>query len=176
MQTNLILVDENDKMIGTAEKLDAHKNGLLHRAFSILIFNSKNEMLLQKRALHKYHSGGLWTNACCSHPRLNEDLDVAIHKRLLEEMGFDCMLEKKFEFIYKIWLKKDQIFEHEYDHVFVGKYDGIVIPNPEEADKIKWIALSELNSDIQTNPENYTFWFREIMAKSRENKKTPNQK
>ena len=176
MQTNLILVDENDKMIGTAEKLDAHKNGLLHRAFSILIFNSKNEMLLQKRALHKYHSGGLWTNACCSHPRLNEDLDVAIHKRLLEEMGFDCMLEKKFEFIYKIWLKKDQIFEHEYAHVFVGKYDGIVIPNPEEADKIKWIALSELNSDIQTNPENYTFWFREIMAKSRENKKTPNQK
>ncbi|KKQ33357.1 MAG: Isopentenyl-diphosphate Delta-isomerase [candidate division TM6 bacterium GW2011_GWF2_37_49] len=166
MQSNLILVDENDKIIGTAEKLDAHKKGLLHRAFSILIFNSKNEILLQRRALHKYHSGGLWTNACCSHPRINEDLYVAIHKRLLEEMGFDCALEKKFEFIYKIWFEKDQIFEYEYDHVFVGKYDGFVIPNSEEADEIKWIALYDLMSDLKENPENYTFWFKEIIAKT----------
>ena len=120
-------------------------------------------MLLQKRAQHKYHSGGLWTNACCSHPRVNENLDVAIHKRLIEEIGFDCKLEKQFEFIYKVWFEKDKIFEHEYDHVFTGKYDGLVTPNPEEADQIKWIAIPELISDLRQNPQNYTFWFREIM-------------
>lgn len=163
MKIDLILVDENDKEIGTGEKLDVHKKGLLHRAFSILIFNSKNEMLLQKRAAHKYHSGGLWTNACCSHPRVGEKLEDAIHHRLVEEIGFDCQLTKSFEFIYKVWFEKYNLFEHEYDHVFIGKCNGTVIPNPEEAEEIKWIALPELILDLKENPQKYTFWFREIM-------------
>lgn len=165
-KTILILVDKNDKMIGTAEKIEAHKKGLLHRAFSIIIFNSKNEMLLQRRARHKYHSGGLWTNACCSHPKVNEDLGDAIHQRLLEEVGFDCKLEKKFEFIYKIWFENDQTFEHEYDHVFVGQYDGDIKLNFDEADEIKWMPIPELIADLKLNPQNYTFWFKVIMEKA----------
>lgn len=163
MQTDLILVDVNDSEIGTAEKLEAHKKGLLHRAFSIIIFNAKNEMLLQKRALCKYHCGGLWTNACCSHPRKGDNLDAAIHQRLIEEMGFDCKLDKKFEFVYKVWFEKDQLFEHEYDHVFVGKYDGPVKPNPEEVCDYRWVTLPDLMNDIKENPENYTPWFRILM-------------
>src|SRR3990172_8069436 len=113
MQECVILVDQNDHEIGTEEKLKAHQQGLLHRAFSIFIFNTKHEMLIHKRASQKYHSGGLWTNACCSHPRPGESLDHATHRRLQEEMGMDCALKPIFTFIYKINIQKDNLFEHE---------------------------------------------------------------
>lgn len=154
----VILVGKNDKEIGTCEKLKAHKEGKLHRAFSIFIFNSKGELLLQRRAKTKYHSGGLWSNTCCSHPRPGETLENAAHRRLKEEMGFDCELKEVFSFIYKV--KLDNLFEHEYDHVFTGKFDGEPTLNPEEADDWKWINMGELKEDMQKNPNNYTFWFK----------------
>lgn len=166
MEPNLILVNEKDLEIGTAKKLEVHKKGLLHRAFSIIILNSKNEMLLQRRALRKYHCGGLWTNACCSHPKVGDIIENVVHQRLIEEMGFDCTLQKKFEFIYKAWFEDDQLFEHEYDHVFVGKHDGIVKPNPEEVDDFKWVSIPELINDIKKNPKNYTPWFKILMKKN----------
>ncbi len=164
MAEMLILVDENDRQIGTEEKIKAHEEGKLHRAFSIFIFNSKGEMLLQKRAKTKYHSGGLWTNTCCSHPRDGERIEEAVHRRLKEEMGFDCELEEKFHFIYKVKLDHG-LTEHEFDHVFVGKYDGEVKPNPEEADDFKWINMETLKKDLEEHPENYTEWFKIAIQK-----------
>jgi isopentenyl-diphosphate delta-isomerase len=155
----VILVDENDKEIGTGEKMKTHKEGKLHRAFSIFIFNSKGEMLLQKRAKSKYHSGGLWSNACCSHPRPGEYLEQATHRRLKEEMGFDCDLQKAFHFVYKTNLDND-LTEHEFDHVFIGEYDGEVEINPNEAEDFKWVIMDSLKKDVEKNPENYTVWFK----------------
>jgi len=120
----VVLVDENDNEIGVEEKINAHRKGLLHRAFSIFVFNSKNELLLQKRAADKYHSGGLWSNTCCSHPRPGENLKDAAHRRLQEEMGFDCSLREVFSFLYKKSFDNG-LTEHELDHVFFGKFDGI---------------------------------------------------
>ncbi len=159
MPEMLILVDKNDKQIGTEEKMKAHEEGRLHRAFSILIFNSKGEMLLQKRAKSKYHSGGLWTNACCSHPRDGEEIEKAVHRRLREEMGFDCELKKESSFIYKVKLDHG-LTEHEFDYVFIGKFDGEVKPNPEEADGFKWMRMEELRNGLKAHPENYTEWFK----------------
>ena len=164
MNEKIVLVDENDREIGTEEKLKAHKDGKLHRAFSIFIFNSKGEMLLQKRAKNKYHSGGLWTNACCSHPRPDERLGDAIHRRLKEEMGFDCELKKMFHFIYKVKFDNN-LTEHEFDHVFVGIYDGKVKPNPEEVEDFKWININDLIKDIRTNDKRYTYWFNIALPK-----------
>jgi len=160
----VILVDEKDREIGVEEKMRAHEKGLLHRAFSILILNPKCQMLLQKRASSKYHSGGLWTNACCSHPRPGEEINEAAHRRLKEEMGFDCELKEIDSFIYRASFKNG-LTEHEYDHVFLGFYDGDVQINKEEADDYKWIDLKELREDIKKNPDAYTFWFKEIMKK-----------
>ena len=162
--TDVILVDKNDVEIGTGEKLDVHKKGLLHRAFSILIFNSNGELMLQKRADHKYHSGGLWTNTCCSHPEPNEDTLAAAHRRLQEEMGFDTDLEEKFTIVYKAPLDND-LTEHEFLHVFFGEFDQMPKPNPEEAGDWKWISLENLEKDVVENPQNYTFWFKEFLPK-----------
>ncbi len=159
MNELVILVDENDKEIGTGEKMKTHKEGKLHRAFSIFIFNSKGEMLLQKRAKSKYHSGGLWSNACCSHPRPGEELEQAAHRRLKEEMGFDCDLQKAFHFVYKTNLDND-LTEHEFDHVFIGEYDEEVEINPNEAEDFKWVIIASLKEDVEKNPENYTVWFK----------------
>ena len=160
----VILVDENDVPTGVMEKLEAHQKGELHRAFSIFIFNSKGEMLLQKRALHKYHSGGLWTNACCSHPQPNETNEQAAHRRLMEEMGFDCVLEKKFYFIYKAQLN-NELTEHELDHVFVGTYDKQPIINLDEVADWKFIQPSLILQDIKKNPQNYSYWFKQVLEK-----------
>ena len=160
----VILVDENDVPTGVMEKLEAHQKGELHRAFSIFIFNSKGEMLLQKRALHKYHSGGLWTNACCSHPQPNETNEKAAHRRLREEMGFDCVLEKKFHFIYKAQLN-NELTEHELDHVFIGTYDKQPIINLDEVVDWKFIQPSLILEDIKNNPQNYTYWFKQVLEK-----------
>ncbi len=154
----IILVDENDNEVGFGEKMAVHKEGKLHRAFSIFVFNSKGQLLLQKRAKSKYHSGGLWTNTCCSHPRKGEKLLDAAHRRLKEEMGFDCELKELFGFVYKA--KLGDLYEHEYDHVLIGKYDGEVKPNPEEVEDFKWVDVEEIKNDIKQNPDDYTYWFK----------------
>lgn len=160
----VVLVDESDKVIGTTEKLAAHKNGQLHRAFSIFIFNSNGEMLLQRRALDKYHSGGLWTNACCSHPKPNEESIDAAKRRLNEELNMSTTLTFLFSFLYKADFDNGLI-EHELDHVFVGTSDTPPELNLEEAMDFKYIPVAELMSDIKINPDQYTFWFKEIVEK-----------
>lgn len=158
----VILVDENDVPIGEMEKMQAHEEGLLHRALSIIVFNSKGEMLIQQRALAKYHTPGLWSNTCCSHPRPGENGLDAATRRLREEMGFEANLEKKLDFIYKAHFDNGLI-EHEFDHVFFGTYDGVPVINPEEAHDYKWIEVPRLIEDMQNKPEKYTIWFRIIM-------------
>jgi isopentenyl-diphosphate Delta-isomerase len=155
----VILVDENDNQVGLMEKMEAHEKGLLHRAFSVFLFNSKGEMLLHQRAISKYHSGGLWTNACCSHPRDKESTIDAAHRRLEEEMGFDCEIKEVFHFTYKSALD-NELTEHELDHVFIGEYEGEINPNPEEVESYKYISIPELTKDIEENPQNYTEWFK----------------
>ncbi len=155
----VILVDENDKQIGTEEKIQAHKESKLHRALSVFILNSQGKMLLQRRAKSKYHSPGLWTNACCSHPRPGEKTHDAATRRLQEEMGFSCKLSEAFSFTYMIKFDNG-LSEHEYDHVFVGVYDKEPMPNPDEVDSWKWISLPELKSDIEKHPEHYTYWLK----------------
>ncbi len=159
MEERVILVDENDNPIGTEEKLAAHQQGKLHRAFSIYVFNREGQLMLQKRHSSKYHSGGLWTNTCCSHPRVGEKLDDAVHRRLNDEMGFDCELKEAFSFIYEVKLDKG-LTEHEYLHVFTGNYEGEPKINPEEAEGWKCVGLDELQADIRKNPGNYTKWFQ----------------
>ena len=156
---NVILVDENDNQVGLMPKLEAHEKGLLHRAFSIFIFNSKYELLLQKRASSKYHSGGLWTNTCCSHPREGEDTSDAANRRLIEEMGIETSLRKVHDFIYKAELDNN-LTEHEFDHVFYGVYNEDPVINKDEADDFKWIDMGLLNEDIKINGDNYTVWFK----------------
>lgn len=155
----VILVDAHDRAIGTEEKLKAHREGKLHRAFSIFVFNDRNEFLLQRRALHKYHCGGLWTNTCCSHPRPEEELADASQRRLLEEMGISCPLTKAFDFVYKSAVGKGLV-EHEFDHVFVGRYSGEVYPNPEEVMDHRWRTAEQVKVDLLTQPRKYTPWFR----------------
>ncbi|MFQ5405810.1 MAG: isopentenyl-diphosphate Delta-isomerase [Candidatus Micrarchaeia archaeon] len=173
MEEQLILVDKNDEETGTEEKMKAHEKALLHRAFSIFVYNSNGEILLQKRAVDKYHSGGLWTNTCCSHPRPGEALVDAAHRRLKEEMGFYTALKEQFSFIYKVKFENN-LWEHEYDHVLIGKYDGEVKPNPEEVEEYKWIAPEQLENDVAANPENYTEWFKKALKElAKRNKKSP---
>ena len=160
----IILVDENDNQIGTGEKMKVHEEGKLHRCFSIFVFNSKGELMLQKRASTKYHCGGLWTNTCCGHPRPGEGTEEAAHRRLKEEMNFDCELEEALKFIYKAVLDHG-LTEHEYDHVFIGDFDGKPVMNPEEAEDWKWISLDDLRKDIEKNPASYTYWSKIALEK-----------
>lgn len=164
--TKVVLVDKNNRKLGEMEKLEAHKKGLLHRAFSIFIYNSNGELLIQQRPKEKYHSGGLWSNTVCSHPMPGEKYLSAAHRRLKEEMGFDCPLKKKNCFIYKKEFENG-LTENEYDCIFVGKYDGSPKPNPVEVANWKWVTMSDLKKDIAKNPEKYTFWFREILLINR---------
>jgi|TARA_B100001741_G_scaffold313280_1_gene318859 isopentenyl-diphosphate delta-isomerase len=156
---NVILVDEKDNQIGLMSKLEAHQKGLLHRAFSIFIFNSDYKLLLQKRASSKYHSGSLWTNTCCSHPRDGEETIVAANRRLLEEMGIKTSLRKVFDFKYKAELDNNMI-ENEFDHVFYGVYDDDPVLNFNEAEDFKWIDMNTLKKDIHENGDQYTVWFK----------------
>lgn len=155
----VILVDDKDNELGLMEKMEAHEKGLLHRAFSVFLFNDKGEMLLQQRAFSKYHSGGLWTNACCSHPRKGETTIDAAHRRLQEELGIDCEITERFSFIYNSKLDKG-LTEHELDHVFTGKYNGDFALNSVEVHTIKYITVDQLLIEIKNHPENYTEWFK----------------
>ena len=156
---NVILVDEKDNQVGLMPKLEAHQKGLLHRAFSVFIFNSDYKLLLQKRASSKYHSGGLWTNTCCSHPRDGEDTIDAANRRLNEEMGIKTSLRKVFDFIYTAELDNNLI-ENEFDHVFYGVYDVDPIINKDEAEDFKWVDMETLKNDIENNKDQYTVWFK----------------
>ena len=156
--TQVILVDENDSPVGISEKMQAHLDGLLHRAFSVFVFNDKGEMLLQQRALNKYHSGGLWTNACCSHPAPGEETQAAAIRRLQEEMGFQIPVEKVFDFIYKADFDNG-LTEYEFDHVFVGQYDGIINFNKEEVMNTCYQNIFEISSSLEKKPQQYTPWF-----------------
>lgn len=168
MTDYLILVDEHDNEIGTAEKLAAHQNGWqLHRAFSVFVFNNAGQIMLQRRAMEKYHCPGLWTNTCCSHPRPGETSLAAATRRLEEEMGFVCPLEEKFAFSYRAEFDNG-LTEHEFDHVFVGTYDKEPNLNPSEAMDWKWIDPKELLADIQKNPNIYTPWTKIIMQEYRD--------
>ena len=160
----VILVNEFDQPIGVLEKLEAHQKGLLHRAFSIFIFNDSNELMLQRRAFDKYHSGGLWTNTCCSHPDPNEGVLEACHRRLQEEMGFDTELEFVTSFIYRAELDQNLI-EHEFDHVYIGKYTDNPVINESEVSEWKFVNLTDLENDMKMNPDHYTVWFKIIFSK-----------
>lgn len=162
---NVILVDTNDQPIGVCEKLKAHETGQLHRAISVFIFNDKKQMLLQRRALSKYHSGGLWTNACCSHPKPGELTENAAKRRLQEEMGIECTpLHFAFSFIYKAELDKG-LTEHELDHVFIGSSEQVPNPDPAEVSEFKYMSLHELSADLKKHPEKYTYWFKYIFER-----------
>lgn len=160
----VILVNEADEPIGTMEKMEAHQKGLLHRAFSVFIFNDKGEMLLQQRALDKYHSGGLWTNACCSHPRPEEDTLKAAERRLLEEMGIQTELKFKNSFTYKSNFENG-LTEHEYDHIFVGLYNKEPEINHAEVNSYCWKSVESIKNSIKQMPGIYTTWFKIALEK-----------
>lgn len=155
----VILVDEFDQSIGQMEKLEAHEKGLLHRAFSVFIFNSEGKMLLQRRALHKYHSPGLWTNCCCSHPFPGESTIDAANRRLDEEMGMKCEINFAFAFKYKAEFDNGLV-EHEYDHVFIGKTDQMPSINPDEVAEFKYVDVHELIAEVDKHPDDFTPWFK----------------
>ncbi len=161
----VILVDKNDNQIGVEQKLKAHQNGgKLHRAISVFIFNKKGETMLQRRALTKYHAAGQWGNTACSHPMPGEKTMDAAHRRLGEEMGFDCDMKEAFQFRYKADVGKG-LTEHEYDHVIFGLYDGEPTCNSEEVAEWRWMALESLKADIEKNPDNYVPWLRLMIDK-----------
>jgi isopentenyl-diphosphate delta-isomerase len=158
----VVLVNEQDEVMGTMEKMEAHRKGVLHRAFSLMVFNSRGELLVQKRARTKYHSPGLWTNTCCSHPRPEERIADACARRLREEMGIEVNPEFAYKFHYKVGLDQN-LFENEIDHVFTAVFDGVPSVNPNEVEAWKFVSLKELREDTARNPENYTVWFLLIL-------------
>lgn len=156
--TEVVLVNERDEAIGTMEKMAAHRKAFLHRAFSVFIFNNKGEMLLQQRALNKYHSGGLWTNACCSHPLPGEDTLMAAQRRLMEEMGFVTTLKKIFDFKYRSEFDNG-LTENEFDHVFVGTYDDVINPNSDEVNDYCFKPMEDIKASLESHGRKYTAWF-----------------
>ena len=159
MSERVILVDANDNPIGTAEKLEAHRSGRLHRAFSAFVFNDKGELLLQRRAQGKYHSGGLWSNTCCSHPAPGEETGAAARRRLEEEMGFSCPLEAVTAIVYRADVGSGLV-EYEYDHLLVGRWNGRPTPDPAEAEEWRWAPMDELREEVARYPRRFTYWFR----------------
>lgn len=163
-EEKVILVNENDEQIGLMEKIEAHEKALLHRAFSVFVFNDNKELMIQQRALSKYHSPGLWTNTCCSHQREGESNIEAGRRRLMEEMGFTTELQDTISFIYKAPFDNG-LTEHEYDHILVGTYNEEPAPNPDEVAAWKWVSLEDLKKDMELNPHIYTEWFKIIFDK-----------
>jgi len=165
MIDEVILVDSGDMEIGSEEKLLAHEKGLLHRAFSVLLFNSQGDFLLQRRADSKYHSAGLWSNACCSHPRPSENTKDAVRRRLKEELGISCSCDFHSKFIYKTAFENG-LTEHEFDHVYVGISDTQPELNPLEASEYRYVSTKELKDEIERNPDSFTYWFKQILAQN----------
>lgn len=159
MEEFVILVDENDRETGIMEKMQAHVEAKLHRAFSVFIFSPKGELMLQQRAFTKYHSPGLWTNTCCSHPRQGETTSEAAHRRLKEEMGFDCDFDEVFSFVYRAEFDNN-LTEHEFDHVFIGTSEALPEINPGEVASYRFSSMSEIRNGMEQNPEIFTIWFR----------------
>ena len=155
MEEQVILVNEQDEELGLMPKMEAHEKAVLHRAFSVFVLNDKDELMLQQRAAHKYHSPMLWTNTCCSHQRKGEQNIQAGKRRLQEEMGFECELKELFSFVYKAPFDNG-LTEHELDHVMIGRYNGDPVINPEEVESFKWMSLIDVKSDIAVNPQDYT--------------------
>ncbi|GAB3503919.1 isopentenyl-diphosphate Delta-isomerase [Emticicia fontis] len=160
--TEIILVNESDEEVGSGEKLWVHQQGLLHRAFSVLIFNDNHELLIHQRVLDKYHSGGLWTNTCCGHPNVDEEIQTAAERRLGEEMGFTADLDFLYKFHYKTTFE-NQLTENEIDHVFTGVYNDTFEVNPAEVLDYKWVAVAGIIEEVANNPQEYTFWFKKIL-------------
>ena len=161
----VVLVDENDAPLGTMEKMEAHRDwGHLHRAFSVIVFTPRGEILLQRRAATKYHSQSLWTNTCCSHPAPGETTLEAAHRRLREEMGFDVPLQEVFSFVYRAGLDTG-LTEYEYDHVLVGEFSGEPLCNPQEVDDWRWISPEVLKADMEAFPQKYSAWFKIIIGR-----------
>lgn len=162
MEEQVVVVSENDEILGLMEKMNAHENGILHRAFSVFLFNDKGEMLLQKRASGKYHSPNQWTNAVCSHPKIDETYLEGAQRRLNEELGITADLTEKFSFIYKADVGQN-LWEHELDHVFTGNYEGNFALNEEEVSEIRYITMQQLDEEMNANPEKFTEWFKIIL-------------
>ena len=162
MEEQVVVVSENDEILGLMEKMNAHENGILHRAFSVFLFNDKGEMLLQKRASGKYHSPNQWTNAVCSHPKIDETYLEGAQRRLNEELGITADLTEKFSFIYKADVGQN-LWEHELDHVFTGNYEGNFALNEEEVSEIRYISMQQLDEEMNENPEKFTEWFKIIL-------------
>lgn len=162
MEEQVVLVSETDEILGTMEKMQAHENGILHRAFSVFLFNDKGEMLLQKRAAEKYHSPNQWTNAVCSHPRVDETYLQGAKRRMKEELGIDTELTEKFSFIYKADVGQ-RLWEHELDHVFTGTFNGDFNLNEEEVSEVRYIGMNDLNREMKESPEHFTEWFKIIL-------------
>jgi len=166
MHNKVILVDENDRQTGIMDKLSAHIENRLHRAFSIFIFNRTGDLLLQQRALNKYHSGGLWSNTCCSHPIPGESTIDAAHRRLQEEMGFDCSLQEQAPITYQAELDNG-LSEHEFDHIFFGRFDGNPVVNSDEVIDWQWITPTELLQSVKSQSEMFTTWIKLIIEQER---------
>ena len=167
MEEHVVLINKNDEILGLMEKMQAHENGILHRAFSVFLFNEKGEMLLQKRSANKYHSPNQWTNAVCSHPRINETYLEGAQRRLQEELGIEAELSPKFHFIYKADVGKN-LWEHELDHVFTGSFNGEVQLNPQEVSEVRSISMENLEKEMIEHPQNFTEWFKIILKEYKE--------
>lgn len=163
-EEKVILVNERDEPIGLMPKMEAHEKALLHRAFSVFVFNDNNELMIQQRALGKYHSPGLWANTCCSHQREGETNVAAGMRRLQEEMGFTTSLEDSISFIYKAPFDNG-LTEHEFDHILIGRYNQEPEPNPEEVHDWEWMSLEDIKADMESQPQKYTAWFKIIFEK-----------
>ena len=162
MDEYILTVDDRDIETGYMEKMEVHQKGILHRAFSVMLFNNEGEVLLQKRAKKKYHSPGLWTNCCCSHQREGETLEEAVSRRLKDELGIKCECREVFKFMYRAEFENGLV-EHEIDHVFFGQYNGKVFPNVDEVEEIRWVSLDKLGEEMSDHPENFTYWFQILM-------------
>lgn len=163
MEEQVVLVDEKDEVKGLLGKTEAHEKGMLHRAISIMLFNSRNEMLLQQRADGKYHWAGIWSNAVCTHPREGESYHTAAQRRLEEELGFSTPLKEVFHFIYKATDEDSGLTEHELDHVFVGEYNGDIPFNSQEVKAVRWVQAKDLIAEIKARPKEFSFWFKIIL-------------
>lgn len=164
MMEQVVLVNELDQEIGLMEKMEAHEKALLHRAFSVFVFNDQGALLLQQRAFSKYHSGGLWTNTCCSHPRPNETVLDAANRRLVEEMGFNTKLDKIFDFVYQASFSNG-LTEHEFDHVFIGHYNGAITPDPNEVHAYEYRTMESIQASLDAKEGLFTAWFEIIFPK-----------